>query len=430
MVKVIYDHSDPDIQYDNNWSLINAVNGQQTLYGRSYHTPIAPNARCRFTFEGTRVSVVGYISAPPEPQWQLNYTLDDLSPDARIYQHLNSTGEGFQLFYQSASLEPGKHTLELQLVSGPTNVTGQISIGSFVVVPINARHRNEGTSSSSTAYKDLEYVDDDDPRITYSAGWQDGRHNLSVPAGLSSNSLHLPPDRGEVSIVFNGTSIAVFASYFINHTFGLTFHINAISMPMGLWGGEIRTFPDLADIVNEWPIYSSNDLSNGLYNLTIGFDGLDPAAKFGLDTFIIQSPIPASTGIGSTSPVSSKPPGGHQSFSSGVIAGVIVACLAFTFAVAWLCLLLWRRRFSAALNRSATHINPLITRPNEAYYHQPERSRIETDTAFSLVTARTAGVSMNSMAMAGQRAKASNRVTTGTNDNEEESQPPSYDSIQ
>ncbi|PFH49050.1 hypothetical protein AMATHDRAFT_41813 [Amanita thiersii Skay4041] len=427
MVTVVYNHSDPSVRYDDNWSLLDGiVNNQFTLYGLSYHSPTSPNATCRFSFEGTRVSVVGYISAPPEHQWHVNYIVDGSLLDTRTYRHLNSSiGDGFQLFYQSASLEPGAHRLEIQLVSGPTNVIGEINIGYFVVVPINVRVGIEGTNSSSITHKDLEYVDDDDSRISYSTAWQDGRQSPSVSAELSSETLHFPSSQGEVSITFNGimtillrlwkqvitiltgTSIAAFASYFLNYNFDLKFHLNGVLVTMpNPWGGELRTFPEVTDVVNEWPIYSSDQLPMGVHNLAISFDGQVPSGKFGIDAFIIQSPgmtIPASTGTESTLPTSlssSKPPGSHHALSNSAFLGVIVACVAFGIIVGGLYFIWWQRRLETESRPASPHVNSLVINSSGNGQIHNQGSELETNTSTILTPVGIPETNINSVGSA------------------------------
>ncbi|KAI0329595.1 hypothetical protein GY45DRAFT_1324880 [Cubamyces sp. BRFM 1775] len=149
----IDDNDTNAIDYQNP-SLWNHQLGQQNVQGGTF-TEGFTNAVAKFTFNGTEVMVYGVATPPPEKNNTLPPSVTFSIDGGSSNQVSNPTVKASQYsypFYDSKTLSPGEHTLQILVNNGDENWPFVLDYIQYIPLPSSTGSISQATpGSSSTA---------------------------------------------------------------------------------------------------------------------------------------------------------------------------------------------------------------------------------------------------------------------------------------
>ncbi|PPR06925.1 LOW QUALITY PROTEIN: hypothetical protein CVT26_004112 [Gymnopilus dilepis] len=376
-----------------------------------------------FDFQGTGIKVLGTIPQPSDynnsPSIKSSYAVDDSQP--QIYTAvIQSVHQYHFLLFRSPSLPYGEHTLLVQsLKNSGTNSTyfildyfqilnstatssldrdattsphilvistallgGIVLFGSFAILVFWCRRRRRGIYTCNNS------IDDRDPSVVYSPGWQltgtqyefDNTTSLASQAGLKAE------------ITFMGTGIRVIGTI----PNGQVFHFPSVVSSYVLDESAPWNYTAIEEPAIQYRVifYRSPPLSYGSHNLTVNslgssndttstwlvldyFEVINGSAPTSMSSTLPPSTSsletasqPSSTRLTSTNPSDSR----TLVISTAILGGVVL--------LSWLAfLIIWYRRRTTTMSSDVYH-SPTQHRSRRAFQAPPPPPQSEGKTYF------------------------------------------------
>ncbi|KAF7342421.1 hypothetical protein MVEN_01831100 [Mycena venus] len=280
-----------------------------------------PGATASFTFTGTSIAVYGTLPSGNASR-PLTFVVDNAISGAFENEGNLPTDTHHVELWASPALSNSKHTL---VITQPT------TLGVFLDYFLY----NTTSTSGVGSY----FIDDRDPRITYTPAWRQDDSEIYF-----QNTAQASASPGDsFSVAFEGKAISFFGP--VNDT--------SMSASMAIDGGPpvlftpSRTGPNIA-------IYNSGDLTDGKHTLVVTAQNEHPVWA---DYFLVtpsnsSGPSPSNSPSPSPSPSKSSPP-------IGIIVGSVVGAVVLIALLIAIFLFL-RRQKRDPLRETQLDLNPTI----------------------------------------------------------------------
>ncbi|KAJ7727582.1 hypothetical protein B0H16DRAFT_250922 [Mycena metata] len=278
---VIVDDRDPAITYTGSWSQA----GASSEFDGTTTCSTTQGTSASYTFVGTSVTVYATIAAKDPPDAAMSFELDKTTTGTFVPPSGATYDIHHQPVWASPVLEDGTHTLVITQTQAQTACVIFLDHISY-----------ETTSDTAGPY----FIDDGDPRITYSASW--------TSAGAEYDFMHTTHGSTAVgatlSFTFQGQGISFYGDL---NSGALT--SASISIDKGPAASYVAPAQSAAVSSNNL-LFDSGDISEGTHTIVVTADN---ANAFWVDYLLVR---PNSPGFTPSTPTAPTAPVGSTSSSS------------------------------------------------------------------------------------------------------------------
>ncbi|KAJ7038032.1 hypothetical protein C8F04DRAFT_389207 [Mycena alexandri] len=316
----IVDNRDPLLHYAGGW----VEGGAPVEFNDTTIWTGTRGATISFTFIGSSIAAYATVAAVNQPNASMSFLVDNSIPGAYT-PHGVTTTTPHSLLWQSPTMDDTSHTL---VITQTAAQSGGVIFFDYLLY--------NTTSTNVHSF----FVDDSDPRITYTGGWEE----VLTDDDFQHTSHNSTKVGDSLSLQFVGKSISLYGDWVPGATSNASFAID---------GGPplfIPSTPPAARTTNNL-LFNSGDLANGNHTLVVSAANDQPVL---VDYFLVtpNGPGPTSPSTTSGSSAASSSSGlsvGSNSVQTkkstpiGAIVGPVVGVLVL-IALLVAALLVYRRR--------------------------------------------------------------------------------------